>query len=68
MRGLQHMEESLKINPKYANCYSYRGLLYREQSKIETDSKAKQDLDDKAAKDVEEFQRLNREAQVQTQG
>jgi hypothetical protein len=68
MRGLQHMEESLKINPKYANCFSYRGLLYREQAKIETDSKAKQDLEDKAAKDVEEFQRLNREAQVQTQG
>jgi tetratricopeptide (TPR) repeat protein len=68
LRGLQHMEESLKINPKYANCYSYRGLLYREQGKIETDNKVKLELEDKAAKDVEEFQRLNRDAQVQSQG
>jgi tetratricopeptide (TPR) repeat protein len=68
MKGLQHMEESLKINPKYANCFSYRSLLYREQVKIETDAKVKSELEDKAGKDIEEFQRLNREAQVQQQG
>jgi tetratricopeptide (TPR) repeat protein len=68
MKGLQLMEESLKINPKYANCYSYRGLLYREQSKIEQDQRVKSELDERAIKDIEEFQRLNREAQVQQQG
>jgi len=68
MRGLQHMEESLKINPKYANCYSYRALLYREQSKNETDKAIKTELEDKASKDIEEFQKLNREQQLQSQG
>ena len=68
MKGLQYMEESLKINPKYANSYSYRGLLYREQAKIETDQKVKDELKEKAEKDIEEFQRLNREAQAQQAG
>ncbi|MEW6730911.1 MAG: hypothetical protein AB1489_06215 [Acidobacteriota bacterium] len=68
MKGLQHMEESLKIDPKYANSYSYRGLLYREQAKIETDVKVKAELAEKADKDIEEFQRLNREAQAQQTG
>jgi hypothetical protein len=64
MKGLQYMEESLKINPKYANSYSYRGLLYREQAKIEIDPKVKAELLEKADKDIEEFQKLNREAQA----
>jgi len=68
MKGLQYMEESLKINPKYANSYSYRGLLYREQAKIETDTKVKTDLMEKADRDIEEFQKLNREAQAQQAG
>ena len=63
-KGLGYMEDSLKINPKYANCYSYRGLLYREQIKIETDPKLKDELTEKANRDIEEFQRLNREAQA----
>jgi len=61
-KGLGYMEDSLKINPKYANCYSYRGLLYREQIKIEVDPKLKEELSEKATRDIEEFQRLNREA------
>lgn len=61
LKGLGYMEDSLKINPKYANCYSYRGLLYREQIKIEQDPKLKKELEEKAAKDIEEFQKINRE-------
>ncbi|MCS6883841.1 MAG: hypothetical protein RMM17_09380 [Acidobacteriota bacterium] len=69
MKGLQYMEESIKINPKYANCYSYRALLYREQAKLESDEKVKEQLRQKADADIEEFQRLNREAQAaQTEG
>lgn len=64
MKGLQNMEESLKINPKYANCYSYRALLYREQAKLESDPKIKEQLRQKAEADIEEFQKLNREAQA----
>lgn len=63
-KGLQHMEESLKVNPKYPDCYSYRNLLYLELAKIETDPKSKSELEDKAAKDREEFQRLQREIQA----
>ncbi len=61
-KGLGYMEDSLKINPKYANCYSYRGLLYREQIKLESDPKLKDELTEKANRDTEEFLRLNREA------
>ena len=67
-KGLQFMEESLKINPKYANSYSYRGLLYREQAKLEADPKVKALLLEKADKDIEEFQKLNREAQAEQAG
>lgn len=67
-KGLQFMEESLKINPKYANSYSYRGLLYREQAKLEADPKVKTLLLEKADKDIEEFQKLNREAQAEQAG
>lgn len=66
-KGLGYMEDSLKIDPKYANCYSYRGLLYREQIKIETDPKLKEELTEKANRDIEEFQKLNREAAAQQQ-
>jgi tetratricopeptide (TPR) repeat protein len=62
LKGLGYMEDSLKINPKYANCYSYRGLLFREQIKIETDPKSIKEYQEKAAKDIEEFQKLNRDA------
>lgn len=65
LKGLGYMEDSLKVNPKYANCYSYRGLLYREQIKIEQDPKLKKELEEKAAKDIEEFQKINREAAAQ---
>lgn len=68
MKGLQNMEESLKINPKYANCYSYRSLLYREQAKLEEDPEAREELNQKAEKDIEEFQKLNREAQASQAG
>jgi hypothetical protein len=64
MKGLQNMEESLKVNPNYADSYSYRNLLYKEQMKFETDPQIKSELADKAAKDEEEFQRLNRENQA----
>ncbi|KAF0240997.1 MAG: hypothetical protein FD167_4068 [bacterium] len=60
MNGKQVMK--IKINPKYANCYSYRGLLYREQIKLDSDPKLKDELTEKANRDIEEFQRLNREA------
>jgi tetratricopeptide (TPR) repeat protein len=65
MKGLQYMEESLKVDPKYADSYSYRGLLYREQKKIESDQKVRDELDQKAEKDLENFQKLRRELESQ---
>lgn len=66
LKGLGYIEDALKINPKYANCYSYRALLYREQLRTETDPKAREDLEERIRRDTDDFQRLNRETAVST--
>ncbi|MEW6734405.1 MAG: hypothetical protein AB1489_23970, partial [Acidobacteriota bacterium] len=57
--GINFIEDSLKINPKYANSYAYRELLYRELGKV-----APKLIPSRGQNDLEVFQRLNREAEA----
>jgi tetratricopeptide (TPR) repeat protein len=52
--GLQDIEATIKIDPKYDYCayWSYRDLLRRELAKVATDPKIKQELSYEGCKDV----------------
>jgi len=66
--GLKYIEEAIATDPKYANAYSYKSLLLKEQAKATADPQAVNQLERAAQEAVEKFQELNRQAAAELSG
>lgn len=66
--GLKYIEEAIAVDPRYANAYSYKSLLLKEQAKATADPKVVNQLEQAAQEAVEKFQELNRQAAAELSG
>lgn len=66
--GLKYIEEAIAADPKYANAYSYKSLLLKEQLKVTADPQLARKLENSAQEAVEKFQELNRQAAAELSG
>lgn len=66
--GLKYIEEAIAADPKYANAYSYKSLLLKEQVKVTADPQLASKLEKTAQEAVEKFQELNRQAAAELSG
>ncbi len=66
--GLKHIEEAIAADPRYANAYSYKSLLLKEQAKATADLQIVNQLERSAQEAVEKFQELNRQAAAELSG
>ncbi len=66
--GLKYIEEAIAADPQYANAYSYKSLLLKEQAKATADPKVVNQLEREAQEAVEKFQELNRQAAAELSG
>ncbi|MFQ3582284.1 MAG: hypothetical protein SNJ67_04975 [Chloracidobacterium sp.] len=66
--GLKYIEQAIAADPKYANAYSYKSLLLKEQAKATADAQLVSQLEKDAQLAVEKFQELNREAAAELSG
>lgn len=61
-QGLQYLDQALKIDPEYANAYSYVALLNREQAKLADKDADKTKFLADYQKNIDKFQELNKKA------
>ncbi|WP_058867743.1 lipopolysaccharide assembly protein LapB [Chloracidobacterium thermophilum] len=66
--GLKYIEEAIAADPRYANAYSYKSLLLKEQAKATADPQVVNQLERSAQEAVEKFQELNRQAAAELSG
>ncbi len=66
--GLKYIEKAIAADPQYANAYSYKSLLLKEQAKATTDAQLVAQLEKDAQIAVEKFQELNRQAAAELSG
>lgn len=66
--GLKYIEQAIAADPKYANAYSYKALLLKEQMKATADPQLASKLEKAALEATEKFQELNRQAAAELSG
>ncbi|MGQ9896877.1 MAG: tetratricopeptide repeat protein [Acidobacteriota bacterium] len=66
--GLKYIEEAIAADPRYANAYSYKSLLLKEQAKATSDPQMVNQLERAAQEAIEKFQELNRQAAAELSG
>ncbi|OYT70655.1 MAG: hypothetical protein CFK52_10500 [Chloracidobacterium sp. CP2_5A] len=66
--GLSFIEKAIAADPQYANAYSYKSLLLKEQAKATVDAQLVAQLEKDAQVAVEKFQELNRQAAAELSG
>ncbi|MCS7079501.1 MAG: hypothetical protein NZ585_05560 [Chloracidobacterium sp.] len=66
--GLKYIEQAIAADPKYANAYSYKSLLLKEQIKATADAQLVSKLEKSAQEATEKFQELNRQAAAELSG